>query len=187
MNSTQTLAGQLLVAMPGMADTNFRQSVTYICEHSNSGALGLVINQPLDMVVSEVLEQLEMRPSNEALLTQPVLRGGPVQTERGFVLHESSHDWDATTEVSQSIFVTTSRDILSDLASGKGPERMQIALGYSGWDAGQLEAEICQNAWLTVPATAAIVFETPFEQRWQAAAGSIGIDLATITPQAGHA
>lgn len=188
MNSTQTLAGQLLVAMPGMADPNFRQSVTYVCEHSESGALGLVINQPLDMAVSEVLEQLEMQPlKNDALLAQPVLRGGPVHAERGFVLHESSRDWDATTEVGQSIFVTTSRDILSDLASGTGPEHIHIALGYSGWDAGQLEAEIRQNAWLTVPATPAIVFDTPFEQRWQAAASSIGVDLASISLHAGHA
>jgi len=187
MNSTQTLTGQLLVAMPGMLDPNFRNSVAYICEHSDSGALGLVINQPLDMAVSEVLEQLEMRTTDDALLGQPVLRGGPVQAERGFVLHESPHDWEATTEVGGSIYVTTSRDILSDLASGNGPERMQIALGYSGWDAGQLEAEILQNAWLTVPASAAIVFETPFEQRWQAAAGSIGVDLASLSPQAGHA
>lgn len=187
MTGTQSLTGQLLVAMPGMLDPNFRNSVAYICEHSDSGALGLVINQPLDMAVSEVLEQLQMRATDDTLLSQPVLRGGPVQAERGFVLHECARDWEATTEVGESIFVTTSADILSDLASGNGPERIQIALGYSGWDAGQLEAEIRQNAWLTVPASTALVFETPFEQRWQAAAGSIGIDLASISPHAGHA
>jgi putative transcriptional regulator len=187
MEKTHSFAGQLLVAMPGMTDPTFRHSVTYICEHSASGALGLLINQPMDMVISEVLEQLEMSPANAASLEQPVLRGGPVQTERGFILHSSPHEWDSTTEVGQSIYVTTSSDILADVASGKGPDKMLMALGYSGWDAGQLEKEIRQNAWLTVPASADIVFNTPFEQRWQAAAGSIGVDLASISPHAGHA
>ena len=116
-----------------------------------------------------------------------MLRGGPVQTERGFVLHESKHGWEGTTAVGKSMFVTTSQDILSDLAAGHGPERLQIALGYSGWGAGQLEEELRQNAWLTVPATADIVFELPFEQRWRAAAGSLGIDIACISPVAGNA
>jgi putative transcriptional regulator len=115
------------------------------------------------------------------------MRGGPVQAERGFVLHESPCEWDATTDVGHSIFVTTSQDILSDVAAGKGPERMLMALGYAGWGAGQLEEEIRQNAWLTVPATAEIIFATPFEQRWQAAAGLLGIDPANLSLDAGHA
>ena len=128
-----------------------------------------------------------MSPTKGTSLEQPVLRGGPVQIERGFVLHEAASEWDSTTEVGHSIFVTTSSDILADVASGKGPDKLLMALGYSGWDAGQLEAEILQNAWLTVPASADIVFNTPFEQRWQAAASSIGVDLASISPHAGHA
>jgi putative transcriptional regulator len=187
MDSSRSLAGQLLVAMPGMTDPNFKQSVTYICEHTENGALGLLINQPMDMAISEVLEQLDMAPTNASTLEQPVLRGGPVQIERGFVLHEASSEWDSTTEVGESIYVTTSSDILADVASGKGPDKLLIALGYSGWDAGQLEAEILQNAWLTVPASRDIIFNTPFAKRWQAAAGSIGVNLASISPHAGHA
>ena len=170
-----------------MMDPNFHQTVTYICEHSDLGALGLVINRPLDMGLGEVLERLSLDSSDEALRTQPVLRGGPVQTERGFVLHESTREWEATMPVGESIYVTTSQDILSSLAAGNGPERALIVLGYAGWGAGQLEAEIRENAWLSVPADPRIVFETPFEQRWEEAARKLGVDLTTISPQAGHA
>ena len=187
MDETHTLAGQLLVAMPGMLDPDFQHTVTYICEHSETGALGITINRPLDMDIGEVLDQLSLKPSGPECLTQPVLKGGPVQSERGFVLHESPHNWESTTAVGQSIFVTTSRDILSDLAAGNGPGRVLIALGYSGWSAGQLEEEIRQNAWLTVPASSNLVFETPFDQRWSAAAQSIGIDPASLSLHAGHA
>lgn len=184
---THSLAGQLLVAMPSMLDPNFHQTVTYICEHSDSGALGIVINRPMDMDIGEVLMQLSLEPNQEDSLHQPVLQGGPVQSERGFVLHESSHNWDSTTEVSHSIYVTTSQDILSDVAAGNGPGRMLMALGYAGWEAGQLEHEIRQNAWLTVPASPNLVFEIPFQDRWQAAAESIGIDPASLSLYAGNA
>ncbi len=187
MNDTNTLAGNLLVAMPGMLDPNFEHSVTYICEHSEAGALGIVINKPMNMDIGEVLEQLSLATDQPTLAAQPVMRGGPVQSERGFVLHDSPRKWDATTEVGQSIFVTTSQDILTDVAAGKGPEHILMALGYAGWGAGQLEEEIRQNAWLTVPASAEIVFNTPYEERWRAAARSIGIDPAKLTIGAGHA
>jgi len=188
MNETHTLAGSLLVAMPGLADPNFEHSVTYICEHSETGTLGIVINKPMNMDVGEVLEQLSLETEEaKELAAQPVMRGGPVQAERGFVLHESDREWDATMEVGHSIFVTTSQDILSDVAAGKGPERILMALGYAGWGAGQLEQEIRQNAWLTVPASVDIVFDTPYQERWKAAANSIGIDPANLSFSAGNA
>jgi putative transcriptional regulator len=187
MDETQTLVGQLLVAMPGMLDPNFHRTVTYVCEHGDTGALGIVINRPLGMDVAEVLEQLSLQPTETNYLAQPVMRGGPVQAERGFVIHESPQNWESTTEVGQSIYVTTSKDILSDVAAGNGPGRMLMALGYAGWDAGQLEQEIRQNAWLTVPASTSLVFETPYERRWTAAAESIGVDPANLSLHAGNA
>jgi putative transcriptional regulator len=187
MNETHSLAGQLLVAMPGMQDPNFHHAVTYVCEHGDTGALGIVINRPLEMDVGEVLEQLSLQPTGNNFLSQPVMRGGPVQAERGFVMHESPRDWESTLEVGRSIYVTTSKDILSDVAAGKGPDRMLMALGYAGWDAGQLEQEIRQNAWLTVPASTNLVFDTPYERRWTAATESIGVDPSSLSLHAGHA
>jgi putative transcriptional regulator len=187
MGDVTYLTGHLLIAMPAMADPNFVRTVTYICEHTDQGALGIVINRPLQMDLGAVFEQLEIEPADPGLSKQPVLRGGPVQTERGFVLHEPSRKWDSTVEVSESVHLTTSQDILSALASGSGPKRALMALGYAGWGAGQLESEMSANAWLSVPATAAIIFDTPFEARWAAAAGLLGINLATISPEAGHA
>ena len=187
IHDSDTLAGQLLVAMPGMLDPNFQHTVTYVCEHTENGALGITINRPLEMDIADVLEQFSLETGSDLQLHQPVMRGGPVQAERGFVLHESANQWDSTTEVGHSIFVTTSQDILSDVAAGKGPARILMALGYSGWEAGQLEDEIRQNAWLTVPASMNLVFETPFEERWQAAARSIGVDPINLSLHAGNA
>ncbi|MCZ6516778.1 MAG: YqgE/AlgH family protein [Gammaproteobacteria bacterium] len=187
MSDTTHMTGHLLIAMPTMMDPNFHQTVTYICEHSDLGALGLVINRPLDMGLGEVLEQLSLDSPDETLTAQPVLRGGPVQTERGFVLHESTREWEATMPVGEAIYVTTSQDILSSLAAGNGPERALIVLGYAGWGAGQLDAEIRENAWLSVPADPRIVFETPFERRWEEAARKLGVNLTTLNTQAGHA
>ena len=187
MDETNTLAGQLLVAMPGMLDPNFQHTVTYICEHGENGAIGIVINRPMNMELGEVFEQLSLESAETNVLAQPIMQGGPVQAERGFVLHESPSNWESTTSVDQSIYVTTSRDILNDLAAGQGPDRVLMALGYAGWGAGQLEEEIRQNAWLTVPASSDLVFETPYEERWVAAAGSIGIDPASLSLHAGNA
>jgi putative transcriptional regulator len=181
------LTGHLLIAMPAMADPNFVRTVTYICEHNDQGALGIVINRPLEMDLGEVFEQLSLSTADAGLSRQLVLRGGPVQTERGFVLHEPSKSWDSTVEVSDSVHLTTSQDILAALAEGTGPKRALMALGYAGWGAGQLEMEMGANAWLSVPGDAAIVFDTPFEQRWAAAAGLLGINLATMSSEAGHA
>ncbi len=187
MGEVTYLTGHLLIAMPAMADPNFVRTVTYICEHTDQGALGIVINRPLEMDLGEVFQQLSLAAADAGLSKQAVLRGGPVQTERGFVLHEPSRKWDSTVEVSESAHLTTSQDILSALAEGTGPKRALMALGYAGWGAGQLESEMSANAWLSVPASAAIIFDTPYEARWLAAAGLLGINLATISSQAGHA
>ena len=187
MENVHSLAGQLLVAMPGMTDPNFQHTVTYVCEHTDGGALGLIINRPLDMDISDVLEQFSLETEADQELHQPVMQGGPVQAERGFVLHEPSQHWDSTTAVDKSMYVTTSQDILTDVAAGRGPGRILMALGYAGWEPGQLEEEIRHNAWLTVPATQTLVFETPYEQRWQAAALSIGVNPANLSLHAGSA
>jgi putative transcriptional regulator len=187
MTDITYLTGHLLIAMPAMADPNFTRTVTYICEHNDNGALGIVINRPLQMDLGDVFEQLSLTAADEDLNKQLVLRGGPVQTERGFVLHEPCQGWDSTVEVSDTVHLTTSQDILTAMAEGNGPKRALMALGYAGWGAGQLEMEISANAWLSVPADPAIVFDTPFESRWAAAAGLLGINLATISPDAGHA
>lgn len=181
------LTGHLLIAMPSMLDPNFHQTVTYVCEHSEHGALGIIINRPLDMALGDVFEQLSLSRPAPRYANCPVLRGGPVQVERGFVLHESDQDWDSTINVANSIHVTTSQDILSSIAAGSGPERALVALGYAGWNAGQLESEITANAWLNAPASPQIIFDTPFEERWHEATALLGIDLANLSSDAGHA
>lgn len=181
------LTGHLLIAMPSMMDPNFHRTVTYICEHTENGALGIIINRPLDMVLSEIFKKLSLGEASPEIAGNPVLRGGPVQMERGFVIHESPAAWETTAPVANSVQVTTSRDILSAMATGGGPKRALIALGYAGWGANQLDAEIAANSWLSVPASADILFETPFEERWHEAAALLGIDVATISPEAGHA
>jgi putative transcriptional regulator len=184
------LTGHLLIAMPGLQDPNFQRTVTYVCEHSDQGALGIVINRPLDLDLGEVFAQLDLAPADPDLARQPVLQGGPVHQERGFVLHEGPGDqpsFDATLAVTDTIRVTTSQDILASLAGGRGPRRALLALGYAGWGAGQLEQEMAANAWLSVPATNEIIFDTPFASRWREAARLLGIDLATLSSDAGHA
>ena len=185
------LTGHLLIAMPAMQDPNFSKTVTYICEHSEQGALGIVINRPLGMDLGTIFDQLSLDSTDPALARQPVLLGGPVHQERGFVLHEpedaSGQEFDATLAVTAAIRVTTSQDILTAMARGHGPRRSLVALGYAGWGAGQLESELQQNAWLSVPATPQIIFDTPFEQRWRESARLLGVDLSTLSQQAGHA
>ena len=185
------LTGHLLIAMPAMQDPNFSKTVTYICEHSEQGALGIVINRPLGMDLGTIFDQLSLDSTDPALARQPVLLGGPVHQERGFVLHEpedaSGQEFDATLAVTAAIRVTTSQDILTAMARGHGPRRSLVALGYAGWGAGQLESELQQNAWLSVPATPQIIFDTPFEQRWRESARLLGVDLSTLSHQAGHA
>jgi putative transcriptional regulator len=187
MAAPEFLSNHLLIAMPAMSDPNFSQTVTLICEHSAKGALGLVLNRPLPMKLSDVFEQLSLDAADAGIANQPVLRGGPVQTDRGFVVHRFGGAWDSTLKVSEQIHVTTSRDILAAMARGEGPPDAFIALGYAGWDAGQLEQEMLANAWLSAPADEEVIFSLPFEERWQAAGRLLGIDLTRISTVAGHA
>lgn len=181
------LTNHLLIAMPSLADPNFSQTVTLICEHSDKGALGIVLNKPLPMQLSEVLSQMKLKPVDERIGSQAVLRGGPVHTDRGFVLHRPGGAWDSTHQVSDSIQVTTSRDVLAAMARGEGPDGAFIALGYAGWEGGQLEREMFDNSWLSVPLDEKIVFELPFEERWSAVWRLLGIEVGQMSLVAGHA
>jgi putative transcriptional regulator len=182
-----TLTNNLLIAMPSLLDPNFAQTVTLICEHTDKGALGIVLNKPLPMKLSEVLSQMKLEPLTIEIGARPVLRGGPVHTDRGFVLHRPGGEWDSTHKVSDLIQVTTSRDVLAAMARGEGPSDAFIALGYAGWDSGQLEQELLDNAWLSMPATDELVFGLPFEQRWQASWQALGVDPDSVSLFAGHA
>lgn len=178
--------GQFLIAMPSLKGSVFSHTITYICDHNDDGALGIIINHPLELKLGEIFRQLEL-PQPGKLSEQTVLSGGPVQIDRGFVLHPHGQKWESTIEVSSEVNLTASRDILVSMAEDKGPDRALVALGYAGWDAGQLEEEIAANSWLTVPAEKHILFDTPCEQRWAAASQHLGIDLNLIHGTAGHA
>lgn len=181
------LTNQFLLSMPTLEDPNFQRTLTYVCEHSEHGAMGLVVNRPLAITVGEVLRHLEIEPAATAIVQQPVYQGGPVETERGFILHTPPGHWEGTLRLSDSLGVTTSRDILKAMASGEGPKKALVTLGYSGWGAGQLEAELGQNAWLTCPASSDILFDVPPEERLASAAARMGIDLDLLSSDAGHA
>jgi len=187
MSSPTYLNNQFLIAMPALADPNFAQTVTLICEHNAEGALGIVINRPGLLSLGEVMDQLNFEISDHQLREQAVFEGGPVYPDRGFVLHEPSLKWESSLPVSEYIQVTTSRDILEALARGEGPHSTLLALGYAGWASGQLEEEMAANAWLSVEASPDIVFNTKWDQRYRAAAGLLGIDLDALGPGAGHA
>lgn len=187
MNPDGSLTNQLLIAMPGMADPNFSTTVTLVCEHNDDGALGIVINRPTALKLGGLFEQLSVEDADPDVADDPVMSGGPVGIERGFVLHDPEHRYESTLEVSEEICLTLSRDILDAMATGAGPERTLVALGYAGWGAGQLEEEMLANSWLHVPATSEIVFETPFAERWNSAARTLGIDISAMPTDAGHA
>lgn len=183
----RTLQDHFLIAMPAMGDPNFNGTVTYLCKHDDEGALGIVINRPTTMRVGEIFDQLSLPVLDQQQADIAVLNGGPVQRERGFVLHRSDRAYDSTLETGSGVKLTVSQDILSDMASGQGPTPVLVALGYAGWSAGQLEAELAANAWLSAPADPAVLFETPFEQRWAAAAGILGVDIHRLSAYAGRA
>src|SRR5882757_8059690 len=182
-----SLTNHLLIAMPSLSDPNFSQTVALICEHTDKGALGIVLNKPLPMKLSDVLSQMKLEPTTDVIAELPVLRGGPVNTDRGFVLHRPGGNWDHTHKVSDSIQVTTSRDVLAAMARGEGPTDAFIALGYAGWESGQLEREMRENAWLSMPVDSRVVFELPFEERWTGAWRLMGIDVDRLSPVAGNA
>ena len=181
------LTQHFLIAMPAMADPHFAKSLTFVCEHNDQGALGVVVNRPTEMNLHALLEQVSIAPENEDFKSVPVHFGGPVQVDRGFVLHTPVGDWQSTLAVGSEIGLTTSRDILQAVARGQGPRQMLVTLGYAGWAPGQLEHELSQNAWLTVQATPQVIFELPAEDRLAAAMSLLGIDFAKLSEVAGHA
>jgi putative transcriptional regulator len=187
MTGPDSLANHFLIAMPSLADANFARSVTLICEHSEEGSMGIVINRLTDLHLSDIFDQLGIAPGKASYADDVVYLGGPVQNNRGFVLHEPLGDWESTLSVTDKFGVSTSRDILEAIAENRGPEKFIIALGYAGWGAGQLEREITENSWLSGPASRDIIFDLPVEQRWKAAAHLVGVDLATLSSEAGHA
>jgi len=187
MDRQDSLSNQLLIAMPGMADPNFNSTVTLVCEHNAEGALGIVINRPMNLNLGGLLEQLSLDQADLSAASSPVLDGGPVGREHGFVLHNPQGMYENSVSVSPDIQLTLSRDVLDAMAAGSGPDKSVVALGYAGWEAGQLEQEILQNTWLNVPASPEIVFDVPFNDRWSVAAEIIGIDISQISPHAGHA
>ena len=190
------LTNHFLIAMPGLQDMEFARSVVYLCEHSERGALGLIINKPTDLMLPELFERIELNFGREDLREMPVLLGGPVQTERGFVLHDPMRGTDAasnesgyasTLRIAGGLDMTTSKDVLEALSSGVGPRRVLVTLGYAAWGEGQLESELAKNTWLTVEANADLIFDTPIEQRYDGALGLLGLESWRLAPQAGHA
>lgn len=186
MSDYASLSNQFLIAMPSLADPDFERSVTLICEHTAEGALGLIINKSTNLNIGEVFDQLDLDHANIREPEQPVMHGGPVATNRGFVLHDDEEDWESTLRLGDDLALTTSRDILAAIASGKGPEHYLFALGYAGWTAGQLEAEMAENAWLSVQRADELIFEAPLAERWHAATRLLGIDPERLSTTAGH-
>jgi putative transcriptional regulator len=181
------LTDHFLIAMPSLEDSFFAKSLTYVCEHNEQGALGLVVNRPTDLSVEKLLQQLGISPRDSVSSALPVLLGGPVQIDSGFVLHQPIGSWKTTLSANATIGLTASIDILQAVADCQGPERMLVTLGYSGWAAGQLEQELAQNAWLTVRASSRILFELSFEEKLPAAMQLLGIDFSNLSNEVGHA
>lgn len=184
------LTDHFLIAMPAMADPFFSKSLIYIAEHNEQGALGIIVNRPIEMSLAALLEKIDVPlESSECanLASLPVFFGGPVQTDRGFVLHRPIGAWQSTLAVNQDVGLTSSRDVLQSVARDGQPREMMVTLGYSGWGAGQLEHELAQNAWLTVPADQHILFDIPFEERLPSAMEILGVDFANLSEKAGHA
>jgi len=191
MNTTKVsnyLENQFLIAMPQMLDPYFANTVTYLWRHNEGGALGIVINKPLKACIADIFQELDIVYSGDAenFQARKVLAGGPVERDKGFIIHDSSNKWESSIPVTSNISVCTSKTILKDIATGDGPENYLIALGCAGWDAGQLEQEISENAWLTTPAIPELIFSQDHEQKAEAAAAILGIDLQQISPEAGH-
>lgn len=187
MTPTTPLANQLLIAMPGLRDPDFARAVTLLCQHDAEGSMGIMINRMSEYRLGDVLAQMDMHSELPAIVEAPVLIGGPVQPERGFVLHTPHGKWESSIRVSPNLSVTTSRDILLAIAAGEGPRQAVVALGYASWGPGQIEQELRDNAWLTAPASDSVLFDIPLDQRWQAAGGLLGVDLVQLAGYVGHA
>lgn len=173
--------------MPSLVDDNFNHTVTYICEHNENGSFGIVINRITDVTLNEVILQMEIAPGDSSEHNKFIYHGGPVQQERGFILHSPQGEWSSSLKINERMALTTSRDIVEAIAHDKGPKQSIIALGYAGWSPGQLEQELADNTWLNCPADEQIIFDIPAEKRWQAAADLLGIDLQLLSNDAGHA
>ncbi|RKZ41408.1 MAG: YqgE/AlgH family protein [Gammaproteobacteria bacterium] len=186
MLETTYLTNHFLIAMPNLDDPHFSKTVTYICMHNQEGAMGIVINRPMNIALGDVLGQMNINSNDSRANNLPLFDGGPVQPERGFVIHQPLGQWESMMTLDDNLGMTTSRDIIGAIANGQGPQDAIIALGYAGWRAGQLEKEIISNTWLSVPVDNQIIFQTPPEQRWQAAASCIGVDLTLLSCQPGH-
>jgi putative transcriptional regulator len=186
MQSTN-LTHHFLIAMPAMADPYFARTLTYLCEHNEQGALGVVVNRPIDMSLQALFEQIDVPLEAPKLIGLPVHFGGPVQVDRGFVLHRPVGHWQSTLPVRDGIALTTSKDVLQAAGRGEGPEQILVTLGYAGWAPGQLEHELAQNAWLTVAAQPDVIFDMPAEVRLAAAMELLGVSFASLSDTAGHA
>jgi len=184
------LANHFLIAMPSMQDPIFGGTVVYVCEHNENGVLGVVINKPTDMTMEVLFDRIDLEVSSAAerhLESEPIMFGGPVQDDRGFVLHTPGAHYSSSLTVTNDVAFTTSIDVLEAVASGNGPERMMVSIGYAGWSPGQLEDELARNGWLTVAADPRIVFDVPIEERYTAAIKLLGIDPLMLNSEAGHA
>ena len=192
------LTHHFLIAMPSLEDETFAKSVVYVCEHSERGAMGLVINKPGELSMKELFEKVDLNLGRTDLIEIPVLQGGPVHTERGFVLHEplakadpngpeAENTYASTLMIPGGLEMTTSKDVLEAMSNGSGPKRVLVTLGYASWGEGQLESEIGENSWLTVEADPAVIFDTPIEKRYEKALLLLGLQAWMLSSQAGHA
>lgn len=181
------LTHHFLIAMPAMQEGVFAGTLTYICEHNENGALGIVVNRPISLTLGEMFDQVNIALDEPRLARMPVHFGGPVQTERGFVLHDTPGNWESTLRINDQLSLTTSKDILEAMGKGRGPRNVIVTLGYAGWDQGQLEHEMTENTWLTVPASEHILFDLPADERLPAAMSLLGVDYASLVDNAGHA
>ncbi len=186
MSGFASLRNRLLIAMPGMKDPNFIKGVALVCEHTEEGALAILINQPISLTFSEVLSHMDLPSGDDDLGDKLVLFGGPVQQERGFVIHKPIGKWRASLPVNEDVAVTASRDVLEAISESRGPKKMLTCLGYTGWGAGQLEQEMADNLWLDVPLDETLIFDVPYEGRWKAAAKLLGFDIAHLSGEVGH-
>jgi putative transcriptional regulator len=182
-----SLCNQFLIAMPNMVDPIFAHALVYLCEHGEHGAMGLIVNKPSGIVMAQLFDQIDLPLMQEPVKAQPVFFGGPVQPDRGFVLHAPLCEWQSSLTVTDEIALTTSKDVLIAVSDGKGPERMLVTLGYAGWGSGQLEEEIASNGWLTVPCNTEILFSMPAEKRYDAAMALLGFDPSLLSGDIGHA
>ncbi len=187
MDPESSLKGQFLLAMPALAGTYFGSTLTYLCEHSESGAMGIIVNQPAELSLGELFDQLEITVTDDRCRDTPVLEGGPVTTDRGFILHTDDARFESSLALDDGLMLSTAREMLDAIATGNGPQQYLIALGYAGWGEAQLDSEMKDNAWLNCPASSEILFHTPFEERVSSAAAQLGFDFNLISGQPGHA